>query len=322
MKKLTALILTLALTFFAACSLSACNGTDDADKITVAVVQFGKFDALDQANKGFCDRLTEWADANGKKINFKQANAGGEVGNVSTAVEGVLAGGPDVLLAIATPVAVAAAAATDSVPVLYTAVTDPNESGLKGISNVYGTSDMQPVAKQIDLLKDLVPAAKKIAFLFSSEETNSRTQIDLAKAECDKLGLTYEEKTVTDVNSITTAVESISSDVDAIYIPTDNTIALNLGAVTSANSRNLPIVVGESGMVASGGWATLSLSYELLGRQTAEIAVKILEGKSLSDAERHLSYDGAMTLDISDEAKVALSLTDDEVNAIAKKYGG
>ena len=318
MKKILTIVLSLALVFASAFTLSACS--ENAD-YTIAVIQYARVDALDQANESFCARLKEWAEANGKTISFEQANTGGSMDNVASAVNASLAKSPDIILGIATPVAVALAGATSTVPVLYTAVTDPADAKLTGRSNVFGTSDMQPVAAQIDLLKDLVPSAKKVAFLFSSEESNSRKQIDLAEAECDKLGLTYEEKTVTDVQSIRPTVTSISEDVDAVYIPTDNTIAANLGTVVSANSRNLPLIVGETGMLATGGWATLSLSYGELGKQTAEMAIKILTGKT-SELEAHQIYKGAMSLDITDAAKTALGITAERLAELKQKYGG
>ncbi|MBR1868253.1 MAG: ABC transporter substrate-binding protein [Clostridia bacterium] len=317
MKKLISLFSALLVGITLFLLPSSCAPKAD---ITVAVIQYGRFDALDNANRGFCDKLGDWAQKNGKTINFVQSNAGGESGNVAPTVNGALAYDPDLILAIATPVAVAAAGATSSVPVLYTAVTDPKEVALTGRNNIYGSSDMQPVAKQIDLIKDLIPSAEKVAFIFSSEEPNSRTQIDIAEEECRAIGLNFEEKSITDVNSIAAVVNSVSPDADAIYIPTDNTLSANLGTVVSANSRNLPIIVGESGMLSNGGWATLSLDYYSLGVQTAEIAIKLLSDENIAEADRHQLFRGAMTFEITDEAKKALGLSDESVSALGEKY--
>ena len=326
MKKIISMLLAIVMSFALITLLPSCGGGGvDTEKgeYDVQIIQYARFDALDAANKGFRERLDEWGKENGKKFNFTEKSAGGEASNIMTAVNGAIASSPDFILTIATPVAIAAAGATSTIPVLYTAVTDPSAetSRLTGLDNVYGTSDMQPIAEQIDLIKDLKPTAKKVAFLFSAEEPNSRTQIEIAKRECDKIGLQYEEKTVTDVNAIQATVRSISEDVDAIYIPTDNTIAANIGAVVAANERNLPLVVGESGMISGGGWATLSISYEILGRQTADIVISLISGKTLTEEERHQIYKGAMALDISEQAISALGLTKEQVDNIKAKYG-
>ncbi|MBR1868173.1 MAG: ABC transporter substrate-binding protein [Clostridia bacterium] len=323
MKKIITLLLSAMLCICAATTAISCGKQSDYN---VEVIQYAPHESLDAANKGFCDALEEWAKSENKTISFKQSGASGEASNILTAVNVAIANNPDAILAIATPVAVSLAGATSDIPVLYTAVTDPNadSSKLTGRSNVYGTSDMQPVDQQIDLIKDLLPSVNKIAFVFSSEEPNSRTQVELAKQECDILGISYEEKTVTDVNSIQPTIQSISSDVDAIYIPTDNTLAANMGVVATANTKKLPIVTGAGSMLTADGVdvasATLAIDYYELGKQTAEIAIKILKGEKVSDEDRHQYYKGATTLEITDTAISDLGLSAERVQEIKNKY--
>ncbi len=317
MKKLFAITVVAILLVLSAFALVGCNQAD----INVEIVQFGNFDALNSAAEGFTERLSAWAKEQGKTIHFEERNANATSSNVSPAVQSAIANQPDIIYAIATPCAVTSAGNTAKIPVLYTAVTDPASAGLVGQDNVFGTSDMNPVEKQIALIKDLVPDAKKVALLYCSSETNSVVQVGMAKAQCLLMGLESKEFAVSSSSEIAQVVASIGEDFDAIYIPTDNIISNSISTVASANEHNIPIVVGESGMIAGGGWATLSINYKLLGAQTAEIAIKLLSGEEVSAEERHQVYTGALDFVISDSAKTALGLTDEQVTALQQKYG-
>lgn len=192
----------------------------------------------------------------------------------------------DLVLAIATPAAQAMANESKDIPILVTAVTDPADAKLvksndKPGTNVSGTSDLTPVAKQMNLLKELVPNAKKVAMLYCSAESNSKFQVGLAKKEAKKLGLSTVDATVSESSEIRQVVESLKGKVDAIYSPTDNMIAAGINTVSMvANEAKIPLIVGEEGMCTGGGLATYGVNYYKLGQQTAKQAVKILEGKS------------------------------------------
>ena len=148
-------------------------------------------------------------------------------------------------------------------------------------TNVSGTSDLTPVAKQMNLLKELIPNAKKVAMLYCSAEANSKFQVGLAKKEAKKLGLTTVDATVSESSEIRQVVESLKGKVDAIYSPTDNMIAAGINTVSMvANEAKIPFIVAEEGMCTGGGLATYGVNYYKLGQQTAKQAVKILEGKA------------------------------------------
>ena len=172
------------------------------------------------------------------------------------------------------------------IPILVTAVTDPADAKLvksnkKPGTNVSGTSDLTPVAKQMNLLKELIPNAKKVAMLYCSAEANSKFQVGLAKKEAKKLGLTTVDATVSESSEIRQVVESLKGKVDAIYSPTDNMIAAGINTVSMvANEAKIPFIVAEEGMCTGGGLATYGVNYYKLGQQTAKQAVKILEGKA------------------------------------------
>lgn len=272
----------LSLSVMAGCS----KEEESSGQKKIGVVQLVEHDALDAAYKGFKEGLKDAGYKDGDKIKIEYKNAQNEQSNCQTIAQQFVTDKCDLVLAIATPAAQAMANESKDIPILVTAVTDPASSKLvksneKPGGNVSGTSDLTPVAKQMSLLKELVPSAKKVAMLYCSAEANSKFQVNLAKKEAKKLGLTSVDATVSESSEIRQVVESLKGKVDAIYAPTDNTIAAGINTVSMvANEAKLPLIVGEEGMCTGGGLATYGLNYYELGKQTAAQAVKILEGKA------------------------------------------
>lgn len=269
---------TLILSFV----LSGCGQKDDG-KLKIGVIQLTEHPALDAAYDGFIEGLKEAGYEDGVNISIDFNSAQGDQSNCDTIATKLVNDRSDLILAIATPAAQAVANKTDTIPVLVTAVTDPETSGLVDSNeapggNISGTSDLTPVKEQIKLLQDLLPEAKSVAVLFNSAETNSQFQAELAKAEIEAAGLTYIEATVSNTNEIQSVVQSLVRKADVIYSPTDNMIAQSMSAVSSiATENNIPCIVGEEGMVTTGGLATYGINYFNLGKQTAMQAVKILK---------------------------------------------
>ena len=282
---ITAAVAALAL-------LTGCN----SKKVTkIGIVQLVEHPALDASYQGFVDGLKDAGYIDGENIKIDYQNAQGEQANCVTIAQKLVSDRDDLILAIATPAAQAVANLTTEIPVLVTAVTDPetahlvNSNKLPG-TNVTGTSDLTPCAAQMDLLKRLIPDAKKVAMLYSSSEENSRFQVNLAKEACDKIGLSYVDATVSNTNEIQQVVQSLVGKVDVIYTPTDNMVASCMATVSMvANEAKIPVIVGEDGMVQGGGLATYGINYYELGKQTAVMAVDILKnGKK--PAEMPIQY--------------------------------
>ncbi len=281
--KLVAIILAVAA--IATIGFTACDKTD-AD-FTVGILQPVAHDALGAANKGFQEELTRLMNAAGKTVVFDDQNAQGNEETMTTIVSTFISKGVDLMLTIGTGATQVAAGLDKNTPILFTAVTDPANAGLvssngtdRAANNVSGTSDMNPVALQMQLCKDL--GMTKVALLYTSSEDNSRIQIEMAKVACDAIGLAYVEKTVSGMDDIMTVMNSIGADetIDGIYIPTDNNLAANVATVHAQNkaNRKLPIVCGEESMNNLCGVATYSINYESLGKQTAQMAFDILMG--------------------------------------------
>lgn len=278
----TGLVAALALSTMVGCS----SKKDSSDQKKIGVVQLVEHDALDASYKGFKDGLEKAGYKDGDKIKIEYKNAQNEQSNCQTIAKQFVTDKCDLVLAIATPAAQAMANESKDIPILVTAVTDPSDAKLvksnkKPGTNVSGTSDLTPVAKQMNLLKELIPNAKKVAMLYCSAEANSKFQVGLAKKEAKKLGLTTVDATVSESSEIRQVVESLKGKVDAIYSPTDNMIAAGINTVSMvANEAKIPFIVAEEGMCTGGGLATYGVNYYKLGQQTAKQAVKILEGKA------------------------------------------
>ncbi|MDY2941382.1 MAG: ABC transporter substrate-binding protein [Varibaculum sp.] len=278
-KKLTMLA---AIAGVSALALSGCGAgtTDDAsgDKTyNIAIGQLVSHPSLDASVTGFKAAIEDA----GLKVTYDEQNAQGDQGTANSIAQKFATAKPDLVLAVATPMAQAVAQNIADVPVLFTAVTDPEaaelvDSNEKPGANVTGTTDLNPVAEQIDLVKQAKPEAKKVGVIYSSAEVNSEVQVKLARDEAKKEGLELVEKAITNSSEVMQAVKSLD-DVDAIYVPTDNTVVSALDSVLQVAEENkILVVVGEATSVENGGALTYGLDYEQLGRQTGEMAVRIL----------------------------------------------
>ena len=272
----------------AAFGLSACSNAGSGSSPSgegeskIGVLQLTEHAALDAANKGFVKAL----DDSGIKYTIDQQNAQNDQSACQTIASKLVNEGNNLILAIATPACQAVAGATTDIPIVGTAITDYAASGLVADNdapggNVTGTSDLTPVEEQFDLLQKLLPDAKKVAILYCTAESNSSVQAEMAHDAARTRKLDAEDYTVSSSNEIQQVVESMIGKVDVIYAPTDNTIAAGMQTVSMvATEHKLPIICGESGMVANGGLATYGIDYEKLGYKTGEMAVKILNGEA------------------------------------------
>ena len=240
MKALTAaLMLTLAV------GMAGCGGGDKKPapkaekKFNVGIVQLVEHAALDAANKGFVDGLAKKGFTEGKNITFDRQNAQADQSNLQNIANRFVNNKVDLICAIATPSAQSVANATKEIPIVGTAITDYKSAKLvkdpaKPGTNVTGTTDMNPIKEQVELLKKVVPAAKNVGVIYCSSEVNSQIQVEILKKEAAAKGLTIKEATVSTVNDIQQAAHSLIGKVDALYIPTDNIMAsaLNAGGYT------------------------------------------------------------------------------------------
>ena len=303
MKKLLVLMMTAAM----AVGLTACGSSggqkqapaqdqtsanaetaENSDgAYTVGICQLVQHVALDAATQGFKDALVE--ELGEGKVVFDEQNAQNDSNTCSTIINGFVSkdGGVDLILANATPALQAAAAGTDSIPILGTSVTEygvalqiEDFDGTVG-GNISGTSDLAPLEEQANMVKELLPDAKNVGLLYCSAEANSQYQVDTVKTYLEGLGYTCEYYAFSDSNDLSSVVTKAAQSSDAIYVPTDNTVASNTGIIDNiCQPAGVPVIAGEEGICKGCGIATLSIDYYDLGVATGKMAAKILTGEA------------------------------------------
>lgn len=280
-KKLAAVILSGAMVL----SLAACGTAPSGDDVyTVGIIQQLEHQALDSATEGFKTALT---DILGDKVQFEYDNAQNDQNNCITIANKYVSENVDLIMANATIALQSASAATSDIPIVGTSITDYITAGvLVGDNdapggNVTGASDLAPIDQQIELLIELCPEAETVGILYCSSEPNSKYQADKATEQLETAGLIVKEFTISDSNDIQAVLSNAVEQVDAIYIPTDNTMADNIELVKNiAIPAGIPIICGEENMCSKGGLATLSISYYDMGYAAGKLAADILTGKA------------------------------------------
>lgn len=309
--------------------LSGCSGSDSSsdDKIKIGLEQLIEHPALDSAREGFEERMKEKGYEDGKNIEYEYKNAQGDNAITQQIAQNFVSDKKDIIVAIATPTAQAVYNATKDIPIVFTAVTDPVASELvktleKPGTNVTGTSDDVSIEKQFELLKSLVPNAKKVGMLYNTSEANSEVQVNKAKEASLDYGLEIVSKGITNVNEIDAALNSLLGEIDALYIPTDNTIA-NAAALVNkkAIEKKIPVIAAERGMVENGALATLGIDYKQLGRNTADVVIKIIEGEKPENIAVTTLTD--MNLIVNTDTVEALGITlPKDIDSKAEKIQG
>lgn len=280
-----AALLALALGA-AGCGSDKQEAAPKAAKVNVGIVQLVEHAALDAANKGFVDGMAKKGYKEGENVAYDRQNAQADQSNLQNIAHRFVNNKVNLICAIATPAAQTMANVAPDIPIVATAVTDYKAAKLikddkKPGTNVTGTTDMNPVADQLELLLKIVPDAKTVGVIYCSSEVNSQMQADLLKEHAAKKGVAVKEATVSNVNDIQQAARSLVGSVQAIYVPTDNVLASAMPTLaTVTREAKLPVICGEGGMVKAGGVATLGVDYYKLGVQTGEMAADILAGKA------------------------------------------
>ena len=257
------------------------GSSGDGKTYTVGICQLVQHEALDAATNGFKDALT---DKLGDRVKFDEQNAAGDASTCSTICTTFATNNYDLILGNATAALQAASAATDTIPILGTSVTDyataldmSDWTGTTG-KNISGTTDLAPLDEQANCIAELFPDAKNVGIIYCSSEPNSVYQSTTIKGYLEDKGYTVKEYTFSDSNDVSAVTQSACDASDVIYIPTDNTAASCTEAINNvASPAGTPIFAGEEGIAKGCGVATLSISYYDLGYTTGEMAYDILE---------------------------------------------
>lgn len=281
MKKMM-IMMMLGMVFLAGCS----NTNKDVKKIGVA--QIVEHTSLNTIRDSFLKEM-EVLGYDESNIEFDLKNANGDGNTMNSIMQKFSGDEKDCIVAIATPSAQVAAKYSEKTPVIFSAVSDPIGAGLMSTletpdKNITGTSDEIQVDQILDLALTLQPEIKKIGVLYNSGEANSATYVATLKALCEAKGITLEEVSITAVSDLQSAAQTLATKVDAIFTPNDNTIASSMPIlVKAAKETNIPTYVGADSMVMDGGFASVGIDYEELGKETARMVDQVLKGTAIKD---------------------------------------
>ena len=298
MKKLLVMIAMAMLLMLSACTNQEGGNETPAEdrKYSVGVVQLVQHAALDDATNGFVDELKKQL---GDDVDIDVKNAAGDSATCATIAQGFVNNSVDLIMANATPALQAASSATGDIPVLGTSVTDyasalgmDSFTGSTGI-NVSGTSDLPPLDEQAQMILDLFPEAKTVGIIYCSSEANSIYQVNAVQAYLEDKKIKVIPVSFTDSNDIAMVTEGLCSQIDVLYIPTDNTAASCSQTIAGVIiPAGIPAITGDEGTCIGCGVATLAISYYDLGVETGKMAAEILKGNA-DVSTMDIRYSGA-----------------------------
>lgn len=300
-RKLIALAMSAAL--FTGCSSAASTSSTSSSASTasttakantgqtysIGLAQLVDHSSLNTIREAILDEFEQEGYIDGQNITIDYQNAAGKTSSLDSIMSGYQSDQVDAIIAIATPTAMAAQNYAQTTPVIFSAVSYPVESGLvesldKPGGNITGTSNQIQVEQIVDLMLELSPEIKSVGMLYNPGESNSVSTTKRFKEYAQSKGLTVTEKTGTDNTTLQQAAVELANSVDAMFSPNDNTVAtgmVSLGQV--AKDAGIPYYVSVDSMVETGGFATIGIDYEELGRETAKMTIDVLNGTSPAD---------------------------------------
>ncbi|MEY8427034.1 ABC transporter substrate-binding protein [Lachnospiraceae bacterium 46-15] len=299
-KKVLAAVLAATMTaaFLAGCgskpaetgSSTETAGTDTAsgDAYTIGISQFAEHGSLDNCREGFLQGLAEAGIKEGENLTVVFENAQADTGTAATISDSFVSKKVDMICAIATPSAMSAynSCLDTEIPVIYTAVSDPVSAGLAGedgksVGNITGTADSLPVKEQLEMIRTMMPEAKKIGILYTTSEANSISTIETYKILAGDFGFEIVDTGINTIADVEMAAKDMVTKVDCITNLTDNTVVSALQTVLAvANAQGIPVFGSEIEQVKNGCLASMGIDYIALGKQTGAMAAKVLKGEA------------------------------------------
>lgn len=286
MKKIIAFVLSIIMIF----AFAGCSGENNEknEGLKIGIIQYMSHPSLDNCYNGVISALEQ--SGFDYTVDYQIGSSSSADADCTNFAKNMVAANYDMIIAIATPAAKAAFAATDDtdIPVIFCAVSDPVAAGL--VENMEapgylctGTSDVLDLEAQVALIKAMQPEVKSIGILYTSSEDNSITNLKNFKAICDKEGIEVVATAVQGAADIPSAAEELASKVDCINNFTDNNVVNNLSVVLNAADKyKIPVYGSEEEQVVNGCLASVSIDYVALGKVTGEMAVSVLKGENAS----------------------------------------
>jgi putative ABC transport system substrate-binding protein len=281
---------------------------------TVAVTAIVEHPALDAVRDGVRDALAAEGFRDGMEIRFLYESAQGNPAIAAQIASQFVGNNATVIVPISTPSAQAVLAATSTIPIVFSAVTDPVAAGLVTDilhpgGNITGTSDLTPVDRHVALMKEIQPDLTAIGVIYNPGETNSVVLVDLLKAAAAELGLTVVEATAVNTANVQAAAQSLVGRVQAIYIPTDNTVVSAIDAVIGvAEEADIPLYAGDTATVVVGAVASIGFNYYEHGLQAGHIVARILRGENPGDIPVEFATGGDLFVNPGAAARMGLTI--------------
>lgn len=300
-------------------------GVAQADTKVVKVTAIVEHPALDAARKGIRDVLVENGYKTGENLDLEFQSAQGDVGIAGQIAKKFVGDAPDVIIAVATPSAQAVvAAARGSVPIVFTAVTDPVSAKLvkswkASGGSVTGVSDMLPLEKHLGLITDAIPGIKTIGVPYNPGETNAVVLVEGFKKIAESKGIKVITASAPSTADVLMATRSLVGKVQAIYVTTDNTIVSAFEAVVKVGiDAQIPVFAGDTDSVNRGAAAALGFDYYDIGRQTGKVVLDVLKGKSPGTIDVQGVAITNLHINLKSAKKMGLTLNDDLIKKAAK----
>jgi len=287
MKKLALFIAALMIVSFVSVPVWAAES--GKKKVVIGITQIVEHPSLDDIRRGFIDYLAEHGYKEGVNVTYDINIAQGDMGTSVIIADKLVGMNPDLILSISTPSSQPLVKDTETIPILFAAVTDPVDAGLVssldgGGKNVTGTTYVTPVDRHFDLIHEILPRAKKVGIIYNAGEANSVTYMLWARKEAARLGMELIEAMVASSGDVMAAAESLVGRVDVIHIPTDNTVTSAFESVTKVCEDNrIPLFASSVLSVERGAMAAVAIDPYRLGRQTGAMAIRILKGEKPGD---------------------------------------
>lgn len=323
MKKSVVIIMVMAII---AAMLTGCgvkeeqngnNAVESSSKIQIGIIQPVEHPSLNQIREYIIIGLEEQGLKDKVEIVYKDAQ--GDPSNINTIISQFVGDKMDVIVPIGTTASQSSAAATKEIPIIFAAASYPVEAGLvkdvnKPEANVTGVSDAIDVKQIFDLAFELTPHVKTFGFIYNSGEENSVTAINKAKEYCDLKGIKYVESTITNSSELLQASQSLIEKADAIFTPTDNTVASAMPVLSAeAQKAGIPVYTGADSLVADGGFATVGVNYKVLGRQVAAMVKKVVDGENISNIPVETLSEYATIINLTTADKIGVKLSEEQL---------
>jgi putative ABC transport system substrate-binding protein len=291
--------------------------TENNEKVKIGIIQPVEHPSLNQIREYIIIGLEEQGLKDKVEITYKDAQ--GDPSNINTIISQFVGDKMDIIVPIGTGASQSAAAATKEIPVIFAAVSYPVDAGLvkdvsKPEANVTGVSDAIDVEQIFNLAFELTPDIETFGFIYNTGEPNSASAINKAKEFCDGKGIKYVEATITNSSELTQAAQSLVEKADAIFTPTDNTVASAMPILSAeAHKAGIPVYTGADSMVIDGGFATVGIDYTILGRQVAEIVKKVIDGVEISNIPAETLSEFTTIVNSTTAKKIGLELSEEQL---------